>query len=427
MRGYEEAFEPLKQQLDSHLKELREAASADDSRALADVEKACQDFIAANRRVRKAAGEKSHLLAYHYVYDVGAPIAAECESVLNTLVAKKERRMKEYRRAGEQAYREARNTLLATSIFGIFLSMTLSFYVGQRVARRLSVLARHASSIHSTGDLSQPTPQLGRDEVGLLADSFDQMRQSLHERTESLNNHADRLVELTRTLKAKNQEMEQFVYTVSHDLKSPLVSCKGLLGLLKEDVVDRDFDAIDDSVRRLDEATDQLNQIIDDLLMLSRIGRKSLDLTEVDIAELVSELSKELADRIDATGARIEVDANVPKVVADKSDARRVFENLLTNALKYGCDTSAPQITIGGNDSGSEVRYFVRDNGPGIDPKYHDRVFGLFQRLETDQPGTGLGLASVAKIMNIHGGRCWVESAVGQGATFWVAFPRRFP
>jgi len=423
MRRYEETFEPLKKQLESRLKKLSEAVGTDETSAMTDVQKAYDDYVDANRRVRNAAGEKTNFLAYHIVYDVGVPMAAECESILDALIERKEQRMQEYRRAGQQAYVTSRNTLLGISIFGIFVGVAFSFYTGHRIARRLSVLSRYAQSIQATGDLSKPTPQVGRDEIGMLAESFEQMRQSLHEHAVRIDKQTSSLAELTKTLVAKNQEMEQFVYTVSHDLKSPLASCKGLLGLLKEDVADRDYDAIVDSAHRLDEATDQLNQIIEDLLMLSRIGRKSLDLTEVDVAALVNELTIELLDRIGAAGAQIEIGENIPKVVADKSDVRRVFENLLTNALKYGRDTADARITVGGTDSGPETRYFVHDDGPGIDPKYHDRVFGLFQRLETDQPGTGLGLASVAKIMSMHGGRAWVESEAGQGATFWVAFP----
>jgi signal transduction histidine kinase len=196
-----------------------------------------------------------------------------------------------------------------------------------------------------------------------------------------------------------------------------------LLGLLKEDLKDRDYRAVSESVERLEQATDQLNQIIEDLLMLSRIGRKSLNLTEVDVHELVCELVDEFEDRIAEAGAKIDLGDRLPKVVADESDARRVFENLLTNALKYSCNVEDPVISVGGMKSSHEIRYFVRDRGPGIDPRYHERIFGLFQRLDTGQPGTGVGLASVAKILDMHGGRVWVESEPGRGATFWVAFP----
>jgi hypothetical protein len=278
-------------------------------------------------------------------------------------------------------------------------------------------------SIQSTGDLSRPAPQLGGDEVGLLAASFEHMRQSLHDHAENLSDKRLKLAEMTQTLHAKNKEMEQFVYTVSHDLKSPLVSCKGLLGILKEDVADGDYQAVLDSANRLDLATDQLNQIIDDLLMLSRLGKKALQRTTVDVNVLMHELTDELASRIEDAQAEVQVNSRLPEVVADVSALRRIFENLLTNALKYGTGDSHPRITIGGSRLGAEIRYFVQDNGRGIDPKYHDRVFALFQRLDTEQPGTGLGLASVAKIMDMHGGRVWVESEIGQGATFWVAFP----
>jgi signal transduction histidine kinase len=425
MRRYEADFEPLKNGLEGNLRQLDELVHGSEQQiAVAAVKQACDAYLEANARIRSVAGNNVNYVSYHLYYEIGNPIANECEELLTKLIDSNEQTMEQYRRSSEQAYVASRSTLLGISIFGIFFSVMISFYAGHRIAHRLSVLSQYAATIQNARDLSRPIPQLGSDEVGLLAESIDQMRESLRRHTVSLSEQADRLAELTESLEAKNQEMEQFVYTVSHDLKSPLVSCKGLLGLLKEDVADRDYDAVVDSAKRLDEATDQLNLIIDDLLMLSRIGRKSLELEEVDVGGLVKEVANELSDRIEATHCKVEIAESMPAIMADKSDVRRVFVNLLTNALKYGCGQQGARVTIGGASHGHEVRYFVRDYGPGIDRKYHDRIFGLFQRLETSVPGTGLGLASVARIMTMHGGRAWVESELGQGATFWIAFPR---
>jgi signal transduction histidine kinase len=421
---YEETIEPLARDLETRVEKLGVLARGNNADAMIEVNQAVGDYIDANRRIQALAGEESKILVYHYVNDIGIPIAAECEAVVNELIARNEERMQAYRISGQQEYTDSRNELLGISILGILASVSISFYTGQRIARRLRLLTLHAETIQATGDLSRPTPDLGKDEVGLLAQALDHMRESLHDQKMSLSEHTERLAKLTKSLESKNSEMEQFVYTVSHDLKSPLVSCKGLLGLLREDVADGNHDAVLDSVARLDQATDQLNHTIDDLLMLSRIGRKKLAIAQIDVHKLVESLLDELADRVAEANAEIEIQEDLPRVFADEFDTRRVFENLLTNAIKYGDKDSNPKIVVGGTSTDREVRYFVRDNGPGIDPKHHNRIFGLFQRLNTDSPGTGLGLASVAKIMSMHGGRSWVESDLGKGATFWIAFPQ---
>ena len=121
--------------------------------------------------------------------------------------------------------------------------------------------------------------------------------------------------------------------------------------------------------------------------------------------------------------ASMTIGKNIPGIVADPSAIERVFENLIVNAIKYGCHGDAAHIEVGAQRSKKELHYFVRDNGPGIDPQYHEKIFGIFQRLDLEQEGTGIGLAITAKIAAVHGGRIWVESTPGNGATFWVALP----
>ena len=124
------------------------------------------------------------------------------------------------------------------------------------------------------------------------------------------------------------------------------------------------------------------------------------------------------------SGVELKIEPTLPSVRADASDLKRAFDNLINNAIKYASDQPNAVIEVGGSETQYVVRYFVRDNGPGIDPDYHEKIFGLFQRLETSKEGTGLGLASVRKIMRMHGGRAWVESELGKGATFWLEFTR---
>jgi len=145
---------------------------------------------------------------------------------------------------------------------------------------------------------------------------------------------------------------------------------------------------------------------------------------------MIARLQDQFAERFEQRGARLEVQGDLPWVVAAPGSLERAFENLIANALAYACDGPDALVEVGGEvvrrrlADDPEIRYFVRDHGPGIAEEYHDRIFQLFQRLDTTVDGTGVGLASVAKVAHTHGGRVWVESAPGAGATFRIALPR---
>jgi PAS domain S-box-containing protein len=233
----------------------------------------------------------------------------------------------------------------------------------------------------------------------------------------------ERIREYATELERKNREMEQFVYSVSHDLKSPLVTCKGFTGILREDLAEGRIEGALDSAARLERATQHMGRLIEDLLQLSRVGRVVGKPEVVDVAALVSELAETLREQFNGQNVTVEIDEEIPRIVADALAVSRLFQNLLANAFRYGCRVPQPRIQVGGRIRGSEVWFFVRDNGPGIAAEYHEKVFGMFQRLEANQEGTGIGLAVVSKIMEVHGGRAWVESELGHGAAFWMAFP----
>ncbi len=225
-------------------------------------------------------------------------------------------------------------------------------------------------------------------------------------------------------LERRNREMEQFVYSVSHDLKSPLVTCKGFTGILREDLADGKMDEALDSVERVERATLHMSRLIEDLLQLSRVGRVTNQPETVPVATLVGQLVEELR-RTATVAVDIEIQPDLPAIQADPVAVSRLFQNLLANALRYGCGNAEPRILVGSRIEAGEVRFFVRDYGAGIRAEYQERIFGLFQRLETNHEGTGIGLAIVSKIMEVHGGRAWVESTIGEGATFWLGFPAR--
>jgi|GEM_PF-3892281 len=235
---------------------------------------------------------------------------------------------------------------------------------------------------------------------------------------------AVRLSEANREWQLKNRELEQFVYTVSHDLKAPLVTCRGFVGLLREDLADGKMDDVNDSLERIQNATQRMQLLIEDLLQFSRIGRICSEPEQIDMVALLKDLQADLTVQLQQADAQLEIAPDLPPCHADRRRMIEVFENLIVNAIDYGCPEPGAVIQVGGQTGPpGEVRYFVRDSGPGIAPEYQERIFGLFNRLQTDRKGTGVGLAIVAKIAQIHGGRAWVESRPGQGATFWLSLP----
>jgi len=144
----------------------------------------------------------------------------------------------------------------------------------------------------------------------------------------------------------------------------------------------------------------------------------------VALKAVLDEIAENAAERIQATKAQFQAAPNLPVLMADRKRLIQVFENLIGNAIKYTSDATHPLIQISWSDARNEIHLCVKDNGPGIDPLYHAKIFGLFQRLDSSKEGTGVGLTIVARIMQLHGGKVWVKSELGQGTEFWVAFPK---
>lgn len=238
--------------------------------------------------------------------------------------------------------------------------------------------------------------------------------------------HTNQLERLNQELANKNAEIEQFAYSVSHDLKSPLVTVNGYVGALEEDLAENDMEAVHGSLQRIRRATTKMGKLIEELLAFSRIGRHPGSMETVDMRALFSEMQEDFSRRINDAGATLNLPENPRNVTGYSSDVYRVFHNLLDNALKYGRGNEPLVIEIECVRFPKAIQYSVQDNGPGIEPEFHDRIFALFQRIDTNSEGTGVGLASVAKIMNQHGGSYGVTSEPGNGATFWVQFPAKY-
>jgi PAS domain S-box-containing protein len=229
---------------------------------------------------------------------------------------------------------------------------------------------------------------------------------------------------LIEELEAKNAELERFTYTVSHDLKSPLITIKGFLGFIKEDSRSGNIVRLESDIKRISDATEKMQQLLNDLLELSRIGRVTNKSQEIRFNELIAEALELVHGRISQRGISVHVDEHLPTIFGDRQRIHEVLQNLIDNAAKFMGDQPSPRIEIGqqGELKGKPV-FFVRDNGIGISPQYKDRIFGLFDKLDGQTEGTGVGLALVKRIVEFHGGRVWVESEPGKGSTFFFTLP----
>lgn len=234
---------------------------------------------------------------------------------------------------------------------------------------------------------------------------------------------------LIEELEAKNSELERYTYTVSHDLKSPLVTIAGFLGMIERSAVAGEFDRLRSDLGRIHGAVQRMRELLDELLELSRIGRFVNPSENIDLSELAREAAELVvpreAPRMAGRGAvDFRVADDLPVVWGDRMRLRQAFQNLIENALKFMGQQTEPRVEIGVRRDHGEAVYFVRDNGIGIDPRYLGRIFGLFDQLDNASPGTGIGLALVKRIVEVHKGRIWVESSgVGQGATFCLTLP----
>jgi PAS domain S-box-containing protein len=229
---------------------------------------------------------------------------------------------------------------------------------------------------------------------------------------------------LITELEARNAEMERFTYTVSHDLKSPLITIQGFLGLLEKDALASDSAQVHKDIAYIQAAATTMQRLLNELLELSRIGRVVNPLTEVALHDLAQEAVTLVSGQITARGVQVRIAPDLPVVLGDRPRLLEVLQNLLDNAVKFMGAQPQPCIHIGVRREGQETVCYVRDNGIGIAPRYHEKVFGLFERLDKSSDGTGVGLALVKRIIEVHGGRIWVESAgQGHGSTFCFTLP----
>ncbi len=241
-----------------------------------------------------------------------------------------------------------------------------------------------------------------------------------------LSQTRDNLEHTTALLEAKNSELENFVHTVSHDLKSPIVTVKGLVGWIKRNLDKHDLENAYNDLGRVERTMDRMSQLIKQILDLSRSGRAVGNLSPVSLNSIIDDVLENFSSQIVASNVRVEVDENLPVIYCDQMRVRQVFQNLIDNAIKYMGDQVSPSIVIDSIDDKERSVVRIKDNGRGIKSCDEKSIFDLFWKLDSNNEGSGVGLAIAKKIMEAHEGKIWVKSeGAGRGSEFYLEFPSK--
>jgi signal transduction histidine kinase len=313
-------------------------------------------------------------------------------------------------------YRRYARVTLAITAASIGLAALVGLVLARRLTRPLAGLTQGAREI-AQGRFGGRLDVRTGDELQTVAEAFNEMAGRLEE------TRAER-ESLIQELERRNAELERFTYTVSHDLRSPLVTVRGFVDLLEKDVAGAATERVAADLARIRGATSTMEALLRELLELSRVGRVMNPPERVSLDELARHATVLLHERLRAANVRVDVQPGLGFAHGDRTRILEVFQNLIENAVKFRSGQGDPVVEVARRDSPDGSAITVRDNGVGIDPRYHDRVFGLFEGLDPRVEGTGVGLALVKRIVEVHGGRVWVESeGAGQGSTFCFTLP----
>jgi signal transduction histidine kinase len=294
------------------------------------------------------------------------------------------------------------------------IGFIITWIMSRNIIKPLTSLTAATTAI-AAGDYSMPVNVNRKDELGKLAHAFNTMAEKIHHTQLDLEN---KVTERTAQLEMANKEMESFTYSVSHDLRAPLRIINGYSEMIKED---GHSTLSGESKRMLENITinaKKMGNLIDDLLNFSRLGRRELSTNDTDMNAIVKPIIDEQVNG--HTNYKVNI-LSLEKCNCDSSLVKQVWENLISNAVKYSSKNPSPVIEIGSVKQNDKIVYYIKDNGAGFDMKYYNKLFGVFQRLHKDSEfeGTGVGLALTHRIIAKHRGNIWAESALNQGSTFY--------
>jgi len=305
----------------------------------------------------------------------------------------------------------------------------LSFIVGSLTARRVSrPLARMTARVEAIGRGERGSrielDQGAFDELRVFAEAFNAMAGELDRYIETLRQSNLDLSSANTALEMKNAELERYAYTASHELKTPLITIRSFAGLVEREAAALKSDRIQADAARIASAAEKMRQRLDDLLSLARLGRIANPSEGLSLSVVATEAVDLCAGSLAFRSVAVRVQPGMPPVTVDRARFVELFQNLIENAIKFTRNAEAPTIEIGMRGEGAERTFFVKDNGIGIAPRFHETVFGLFDKLDPKSDGSGVGLAVVRRIVEVHGGRIWIESdGLGHGTVFCFTLP----
>lgn len=304
------------------------------------------------------------------------------------------------------------------ALITLLLATIAAWLLSRRTTKPLSALTLAAKSMAS-GDYTQRVDIDRTDEIGVLADSFNRMAEEVSRAQRVME---EKVAERTAQLSARNEDLEAFAHSVSHDLRAPLRAMHGFSQALLEDCSASLDETAIDYARRIAVASQRMDQLTQDLLAFSQVSRGEIPLSPVDLDLVLKDAVGQLEADISSKHAHVRMHGPFPRVRAHKATLEQALANLVSNGLKFVAPGQSPEIQVRTERSNGAVKVWVEDNGIGIDPAHHKRIFAVFERLHQPDKyaGTGIGLAIVRKAVERMGGRVGVESAPGSGSRFWI-------
>jgi signal transduction histidine kinase len=312
--------------------------------------------------------------------------------------------------------------LFFIALFVECTGLLLAWSVSKGIRKGLKEIMLSSRAV-AKGDFNHKARAFSGDEIGILANDFNKMAAELErlgKENKEVNNSLEKKVrQRTAQIESKNKELEQFAYVASHDLQEPLRTISGFVELLQQQYKGRLDDNADKFLDYTLQASERMKVLIKDLLDYSRIGREK-ESRQVDCNLLIKEVMADLDKIIMDTGTTIHA-SSLPILQAYPTELKLLLQNLISNSIKFRKANQSPAIDIGSVRDNGQWKFFVQDNGIGIDAQFLDRIFIIFQRLHTrsEYEGSGIGLAHCKKIVELHGGRIWVESTPGDGSRFY--------
>lgn len=327
-------------------------------------------------------------------------------------------------------------------LLSIVIALVISVFFQRIITKPLISLAKKTKEVEETYNYSIRSSYKGTDEIGVLSEGFNNMlgqiekeqsnlkeininlEKRVKERTLALETVNKALLVKSEELNGSNKELEQFAYVASHDLQEPLRTISNYVGLLEKTYSGKTNEGTELYFKFILTGTSKMQNLIKDLLEFSRVG-KNMSFAAVDCNKILKEAIADLDLSIKESNAKI-TSAILPTVRGNETELKRLFLNLISNAIKFRKKNGIPEIAISVEEKNIEYLFAIKDNGIGIEEQYIPKLFVIFQRLHKveEYPGTGIGLATCKKIVTLHNGKIWIESKLGEGSTFYFSLPK---